>query len=246
MNAASAESHPARWTWTRWLTLFALVLATQIGFIFLFGEREQIVPRAVTNVPTLRLADGSDELIALSDPTLFALPNPKDFASSIWLQMHTNAPQDFRWTESPRWLQLPVEEIGAAFGRFMQTNRFENFQLRFKPQPKLSAPESPVDSASAQTSRLQIEGDLVSRRLLVPVNLPSLPYDDAIAPSKVQVLVDAAGDVASVVLLESSGWNDADQSALRLARAARFAPSPHLTIGRMIFYWHTVPSSVSP
>jgi TonB family protein len=226
--------------------LFALVLAAQIGFIFLFGEREQIVPRAVTNVPTLQLADDTSELLALNDPTLFALPNPKDFASSVWLQTPVLNQPSFRWNESPHWLQLPVGETGAAFNHFMQTNRFENFQLQFKPQPKLSEPILPLEPASAQTSRLQIEGDLAARPLLAPVNLPSLPYDDAIAPSKVQVLVDAAGDVVSVVLLESSGWNDADQSALRLARAARFAPSSRLAIGRMIFYWYTVPPSASP
>lgn len=30
-------------------------------------------------------------------------------------------------------------------------------------------------------------------------------------------------------------------SALELARAARFAPAPRLTIGQMLFTWHTVP-----
>ena len=36
-------------------------------------------------------------------------------------------------------------------------------------------------------------------------------------------------------------YDQADQRALELARAARFAPSSRLTIGRMIFNWHTVP-----
>ena len=48
--------------------------------------------------------------------------------------------------------------------------------------------------------------------------------------------------VVSVVLLPpGSGWDDADQRALELARAARFAPAPRLTIGRLVFHWHTVP-----
>jgi hypothetical protein len=36
-------------------------------------------------------------------------------------------------------------------------------------------------------------------------------------------------------------YDQADQRALELARAMRFIPSPRLTIGRMIFNWHTVP-----
>ncbi len=79
-------------------------------------------------------------------------------------------------------------------------------------------------------------------------SVPSLPYNDVIPPSQVQVLVDAAGKVVSAVLLppdnllESAGHYDAaDRRALELARAARFAPAPRLTFGRLIFNWHTVP-----
>ena len=71
---------------------------------------------------------------------------------------------------------------------------------------------------------------------------------DVIAPSRVQVLVDAIGDVVSAVLLPpddseaaASHYDAADQRALELARAMRFAPSSCLTVGRMFFYWHTVP-----
>ena len=36
-------------------------------------------------------------------------------------------------------------------------------------------------------------------------------------------------------------YDQADQRALEIARAMRFTPSSRLTIGRMIFNWHTVP-----
>jgi hypothetical protein len=39
----------------------------------------------------------------------------------------------------------------------------------------------------------------------------------------------------------SSHYDAADQRALELARTARFAPAPRLTIGQLIFTWHTVP-----
>ncbi len=259
MNAASAEPHPTglarteppgggTWTRSRWLTLVALVFAAHILLLFAFGGRKQIVPRAVTNVPTLNLADNSSEWLALNDPTLFALPHQKDFASAIWLPVPTNEPPPFRWTEDPRWLLLPADELGLAFNQFMRTNRFAGIELQLKSPVKLSAPGLPVESAPAQTSTLQIQDDLAQRRLLDPINLPSLPYNDVIAPSKVQVVVNAAGNVVSAVSLPSDNpletaahYDAADQRALELARAARFAPSSRLTIGRMIFNWHTVP-----
>ncbi|HEY4952387.1 MAG TPA: hypothetical protein VII71_03270, partial [Verrucomicrobiae bacterium] len=46
--------------------------------------------------------------------------------------------------------------------------------------------------------------------------------------------------------LEAAGRYDAaDQRALVLARTVRFAPSTHLTFGRLIFNWHTVPVSAT-
>lgn len=90
-----------------------------------------------------------------------------------------------------------------------------------------------------------------------------------IAPSVVQVLVDAAGNVVSTVLLPSENFIEpstpvdidagkrADARALELARAVRFAPlapgagglagnpATHLTIGRLIFYWQTEPETTA-
>ncbi len=240
--------HNERWSRQRWLTLVALIFAAHIALIFLFGEKKQAASRAVMNVPTLKLANESDELLALNDPALFALPNPKDFASAVWLKMPDVTQPSFRWTEPPRWLPLAAENLGATFQQFMQTNYFPAYQLHFKPQPELSEPVLPVEPALAQNSTLQIEGALTQRRLLNQINLPSLPDNDVVAPSKVQVLVDAAGNVVSAVLLPSensleaaSHYDVADQHALEIARSMRFAPAPRLTFGKLIFNWHTVP-----
>jgi hypothetical protein len=259
MNAAAAEPQPAglarteppgggRWTRNRWLTVVALVFAAHVLLLFTFGGRKQIVPRAVANVPTLNLTDDTNEWLALNDPTLFALPHQKDFASAVWLATPSMNPPPFRRTEPPRWLLLSANGLGLAFNQFMQTNRFAGFEVPLKPPVKLSTPELPVESALAPTSTLQIQDDLAQRRLLDPINPPSWPYADVIAPSQVQVLVDAAGNVVSAVLLPpGSGYapadqyDQADQRALELARAARFAPASRLTVGRMIFNWHTVP-----
>jgi hypothetical protein len=73
-----------------------------------------------------------------------------------------------------------------------------------------------------------------------------------VAPSVVQALVDAAGNVVSTVLLpsenglEAAGHDDAaDQRALELAGTLRFAPSSRLTFGKLIFNWHTVPPAAT-
>ena len=78
--------------------MIALVFAAHVLLLFAFGGRKQVVPRAVANVPTLNLADNSSEWLALNDPTLFALPNQKDFASAVWLPAHSVNPPSFRWT----------------------------------------------------------------------------------------------------------------------------------------------------
>ena len=75
---------------------------------------------------------------------------------------------------------------------------------------------------------------------------PPLPGNDVIAPSRVQVLADAAGQIISAVLLETSGSATADAKALELARNARFAPAAQMTFGEMIFNWHTLPANAKP
>jgi hypothetical protein len=262
MNDISANSpvlglaEPKRsegWTLTRWLAVVALVFATHVALIFLFGEKKEIISRPVTNVPALKLADNSDELLALNDPTLFALPNQRDFASSFWLNMPAVKQPSFRWTEPPRWLPLSVDGLGVAFSRFIQTNFFATPPLDFKPMPELSTPTLPVETTLAQNSMMQVEGELAQRQLPSQINLTNWPYADVIAPSVVQVLVDTEGNVVSAVLLppenslEAAGHYDAaDQRALELARALRFTPSSQFSFGRIIFNWHTVPPSASP
>ena len=255
-EVAGAKSQPERpgggWPQKRWLTFVALVFGAQVAVIFALGEKQFPPPRAVTSVPQLTLADRSSELIALDDPTLFALPRANDFS----LKIYTSPPPDIHWTGPAGELPSPaVESLGAVFTRFMRTNPFAAPSLDFKPEPELSGPVLPLPPAFTENSTLRIEGELAQRPWLNPVSLTNWPYADVIAPSRVQVLVDAFGDVVSAVLLPpddpemaASHYDVPDQRALELARAARFAPSSHLTIGQLIFDWRTVapPATNSP
>jgi hypothetical protein len=243
------------WSRRRWLTLIAFVFAAQVGFIFALGERHFASPRAVANVPALKLANDSDELIALDDPTLFVLPHANDFASAI-LQKKFVAPQpSSRWTEPPGELPLAAENLGAVFDRFMQTNQFAQSPADFKPPAKLSEPVLPLQPVFAENSALRIEGELAQRRMLNSVSLTNWPYADVIAPSRIQVLVDVDGDVVSAVLLPpdnpgeaASHYEAADQHALEITSNLRFAPASRLTVGQLIFNWRTVapPATNSP
>jgi hypothetical protein len=255
--AASEEQGEGGWSRQRWLTLVALVFAGQVGLIFVLGEKQFPPPRAMFphgGIPHLTLADSSNELIALNDPTLFVLPHARDFASVVWDQMPVVPQPSFCWMEPPGDLPLAVENLGAIFTRFMQTNQFAAPALDFKPEPAWSAPVLPLLPVSAGNSTLHIEGELAQRRLLTPVDLPSLPYPDVIGPSKVQALVDAAGSVFSAVLLppdnamEVAGRPDVgDTNALQIARSLRFAPASRPTVGQLIFDWRTVvPPATNP
>jgi hypothetical protein len=259
MNAASAEPHPAElagtkppgkrwWAHSRWLLLVAIVFAVHVALLFAFGGRKPLVPRAVTDVPKLKLMGAAGEWLALNDPTLFALPHRADFAAAFRRQTVVGEQPTFYWTEPPRWLRLSPDELGLVFNQFMQTNRFAGFELELKPPPQFSSPVLPPEPVRVQNSTLRIEGELAKRQLPGQINLTNWPYAGEIAPSQVQVLVDAAGNVVSTVLLPPADgftaadqYDQADQRALELARAMRFTPAPHLTIGRLIFNWCTVP-----
>jgi hypothetical protein len=232
------------WRWSRWLLLIVLVLAVHIVLIFIFGGRKPVTPRAVTNAPKLALAGNSNEWLILNDPTLFALPHLAGFAGPMLRDQQIGQFHRQEWTEPPRWLQLPVGDLGAVFSEFMQTNRFAGFRFELAPPPGFTEPAVPLVPQFAESSTWHVEGNLARRSLLTRMELPSWPFADVIAPSRVQVLVNAAGNVVSAVLLplDNSGEvrdADADQRALELARAARFAPASGLTLGTLVFDWRT-------
>ena len=250
MNAGVVEpSRPSElpspgesWSRRKFYSVILLVLLAHIAFIFVFGATKPIVPRAVGPVPQLQLAAAANELIALGDPTLFALPQANDFASAVWLRQLAITPPSFAYTEPPQFLPLPVEKLGATFTAFVATNQFADFQFNFKPEPLLVVANSVFNSPLPTQSTFHIAGELAARPLLNAVAVPSLPLNDVLVPSRVQALVDVDGNVISTVLLDSSGNETADQLALKLTRNLRFAPANQMAFGEVIFHWHTIPA----
>jgi len=234
------------WSYFKWLVFVILVFAAHIGIVIAVGEHKPTIPRTVTNVPALQVAETDTEWLALNDPTLFALPNSRDFAAAVWTPSPDLPQPSFAWTETPRWLQPSADQFGLIFEEFMRTNRFPGYKLSFKPAPYFSTPALTVEPALAKNSMLRVEGNLGQRLLLMSLNLPSIEFPGVLSPTRVQVLVNADGFVISAVLLSENvvendnHSDDADNQALQIARTLRFTPASDSVVGRVIFNWHTV------
>lgn len=239
----------ANHTGRRIIFLAALFFIAQFLLVNFFGAKKQNVPRAVTHAPHFQLASEANEIIALGDPTLFALPHAHDFSAKIWIQIPTPTAPDFRSHEPLHCLLLDSNNLGTALNNYLLTNAAALTPLKFKPEPEVEVPTVSVQAFFPTNSALQISGALAQRKLLASIAVPTLALPDVIAPSRVQLLVLPDGTVFSAVLLESCLYADAsikpDQLALQLANAAQFAPADQLMFGEMIFKWHTQPVAAS-
>jgi TonB family protein len=246
---------PRPWPWRRWGVVVAFVFCVQLGLIFSLSDRSVAIPRPRGAVPSLHLAGkGAGELLALSDPTLFALPHRQGFAGLAWLRLPQPEFHFFHWPQEPRFLQPSVERLGTVLDRGAQPESLTPPLGLSRPEPTLTMAEADPRPTAPAGSRLRLEDGLAGRRLVTPINVPPMPHTDLLTDTVVQVVANAKGLPVSVpVLLSSSGSAEADREALRLARSARFVPvtsggpegvsnlSAQLTWGRMIFEWQTSP-----
>ena len=229
----------------------ALVFVAQVAVVFWVGNPPPLAPLEVPAAPVINLSgSGSEELLALQDPTLFVLPHRDNFSGDAWLKI---PPQKFtptNWSEPPRPLPLSAERLGAAFVTFMQTNRPPRYQLALESDtpndPSPLTPPIPVSSA------IRVEGDLARLSLLTHFRLPPQTNSELLTNTVVQLLVNAEGHPFSQVVWSGSGSAEADALALtHYAKAVRFAPAQEaalgtvpgnkMTVGKLIFEWQTVP-----
>ena len=231
------------WGGRKFLLIILMAFAAHLAFVFLLGAKKPARQRVVKNVPVFRLADRANELVRLTDPTLFALPHAEDFPNGIMAATPTVTVTEFRWTETPPFLGLNPASLGGSFNAFMQTNQLKSSALKFKPEPQFVAPAINLEPALPQNSSWSLAGGLAGRRVLNTLSVASPAVNDVLAPSRVQLLVAPDGNVVSAVLLETSGLDAADQTALALARTLRLAPAAPLAFGEIIFTWQTVPTN---
>jgi hypothetical protein len=246
-------AEPERWLPSRWWTLILLVFATQLGLIFWLGKPQHIPPLPNDFAPTLRLTGpGAAQVLALTDPTLFALPHRESFSGEAWLTIPAQEFRPFVWSEPPRWLTLVQTNLGIDFKEFMSTNQLEILPVVAQLDLELKMPRVVESSPFPRKSTMRVTGALAERHLLVPPALPSWRSAEILTNSVVQILVGADGKPVSPTLLKPPGIapTEADLYALREARKTRFEPldvndlmNPleGLTWGQLIFEWQTLP-----
>jgi len=245
------EPHP--WSTYRWWSIVALVLTIQVGLIFWLGDQGPVPVRSTAVHLSLKIAGtATNEILALMDPTLFALPHRESFAGTAWLRVPDLGAQPFEWSEPPQWLELSEAQLGAAFHSFLATNQFTPPQALAQNEPEFAVAEVASSPAIPDGSTVRILGELTGRRLLTPFSLGAWTNAEMLTNSIVQVLIDAQGQPYYVTLLSQSGSAEADQFAIKQGWMARFEPLAQdghkpatppagLSWGQIVFDWHTMP-----
>jgi hypothetical protein len=240
-----------------WLAI-GLVFAAQVAVLYWLGNPPPVKPRPIAIAPVVHMAgEGSRELLALQDPTLFVLPHRENFSGPAWLNVPPRKFSSTNWTEPPRPLELSPQALGAAFVEFIRTNAPPRFQPRIESGLDTARAATPPMPAISMPSRLRVEGDLARLRLLTQFHLPPQTNSELLSNTVVQIVVDSNGNPFSSVIWTRSGSPDADLLALtNYSKAIRFAPleaaalrtvpADKMISGRLIFEWQTVPSNAPP
>jgi hypothetical protein len=250
---------PPLWTWRRWCLLIAVTFCAQLGLIFSLGDKSPPRSRLPSPAPKLSvMEDASSEMIALTDPTLFALPHQLGFSGPAWMKTPTVPSRSFEWTEEPSWLALPIEQLGNISAAYPETNQTELLTALALFEPEPTAPEPVFALSFRQKSEFRLGEGLEKRRLKTIPKLPSWPHSEFLTNTIVKLFVNGDGvPVSTPVLLYSSGLKAADDFALAQASATRFEPiinegpnrstSPlaNATWGTMVFEWQTLPLSAT-
>jgi hypothetical protein len=220
--------------------------------ILWLADRKPLLPRRGQPAPALWLTHtGSDALLALEDPTLFALPHPEGFAGHAWLRAPAPPEVRFWWADPAPPLGLAMPRPEEIFRQLAQSNETGPLSITAVMNPALEVPEPEWLGLVPTQSTVRVSGQLAGRRLMAPLVPRSWTNSDLLAQSVVQVLVNAEGRPLSWAVISPSGSKAADSWALAQARAARFErlptvpgggenPLAGLAWGEFVFQWHTL------
>jgi hypothetical protein len=252
----------------RFLGAVAFVFFLQVALLFWSGDRSNRLPEKPLAAPAFRLGDSRPvELAAMEDPTLFVLPHQQGFSGGAWMKIPplTFRPQYWSEDEPLRWLITPQEKLGTAFAEFMESNPATPFPTIVTIEPTLTFPQLPPAAEISQPSALRISGEVAARRLIFCSPLRAWSSTELqtnsvgfLTNSVVQLVIDSQGDAFSAVLLGAgSGYDKANEEALRIAQTMRFeslepvgpdrltVPEPKLMLGTLTFEWQTLPTATA-
>ncbi len=250
-SAPAANGFPAppevtepSWSRLRWTLTLLLTFVGHVALIYIFGSHHPIEPRPVKNAVRAEIAWMRTEMMDLQDPTVFAGPHPRGFAASTWLVLPTIPFPNFRWTDTPRFLDLSSEQLGNSFSVQPAEPPPPPSHPSLSPAPSFAILLPPAPPSPPTHSAVCITGSLADWPLAEP--LPVLPVRssrEGLTNSIVQVVVDETGRVFSTILLPpGSGSAEADQQAIQIANGTRFIPPSGQTsvvVGNLVFQWQT-------
>ncbi len=250
----SAIESEVPWSRGRWWGMVLTIAAVQVLLVFFLGERTPIVPRRAGLDSSFTLASnlspGSPigDLLAIADPTLFALPDPRNFSGRAWLLPRPLVQPSFTWTEPERWLTQSVAELGSTVDALGKKNRLRYRTFDEKPPPAVSRVDAPAVPLPTR-STVRVEGSGNRAWVALP-DVPSVRHTDVLADTVVQAGIAPSGFTLSAIVLSGSGSESADRLALDAVRSARFEPlAVHdpfaLTWGVFTFRWHVIMEPVT-
>jgi hypothetical protein len=254
MNSASpAPFRPEEPAWSagRWTFYVVLVFGLHLGLFYGLSARQPQTVRPVVAAPAMQSYPLAQFPAEWEDPTIFAQPHPRGFAGQTWLpRPEINFPP-FRWSEPARLLELPVAQLGNWLVHLASTNKLSVAFPSLVPPPTLTVLARPDAPQRLRDSTTRLTDGLTDRKWQnAPATLPRAAAREGLTNTLVQLLVDGRGFTISAMLLRpGSGDSELDQTALHLARTARFNPvaAPQSTsVGTLIFEWATLPLTNRP
>lgn len=247
---------PCAWSWTRLGWVVTAILAIHVVLLFLFSQRSTpMTLQQIQGQHPVPLVWGSPRASAptgvlLPDPVVFARVVSDGFSGALWL---SDARADAgQFAAIPTVFRQPVRgepnlrpQMDIRLSVSGTQDQRANIPARVIPVPKPRAPVA--EPASPGRSVLRRGEGLSGWQPVQDAPLPVWTNAQLLAPTVVQVLVDALGGVLSTTLELGSGLAEADREALKLARQLRFIPSSEQQLrngsplwARLEFVWHTV------
>ncbi len=252
MNATLSTPPPV-WSKARWLTVVLLVTAIQGGLVVSLTRWPSLpTPDVMPNARVHLLNESGTALgeagTLLPDPLLFIRGDPRGFSGVAAHSLPRSDYEVAEFTETPRWLAL--DSLARRAGQAPPPKVSVAYRL-----PEITVAVStggaiaPLLEAASQVS---LRGRLAQRPLTEPLNPPVMKSPEVLPASVVEVAVTMTGEVLMARLVSASGLPLADDTALDLARRARFTPlegdrrDPALAVaeaewGEIVFTWRTEP-----
>lgn len=239
----------------RLVSAVLVVFALQVAALIFLGSDSRPTTGTIPSGPVFHWGmDRGLESAMVEDPTLFVLPHAQTVSGDAWMRIPR---QEFHFQKSEeplRWLELPRQELGASFVKYVRSHVGSAFDFIEPPRPTEIFPLVATLPLPPRPSSLRIDGDLAGRPLLNKPVLPSWSSTNLLTNTVVRVWVDPRGFVFSAITNgPGSGLEAANLEALRIAQASRFKPIepdgpdrdqqavPEFTVGDMIFEWQLAP-----